>query len=210
MLRLGLVEELRRLVDGVVSARRSREEARKWEGTLGRDARRRRPTISTGCSPPRPRPDGRLSAAFVVELLQWLRDQPPSAAPVWLVLQRALEVQGDSPDELLRARASARSDRSARDRQRDHQHAAAVVDRLAAVLRPRQRGGAAFSRSDPAGAYAQMDFPTRDRYRHSIEQLSKRSGQSEIAVAEAAIALARRASGHRSGATIARITSATT
>ena len=24
-------------------------------------------------------------------------------------------------------------------------------------------------RGDPAGAYAQMDFPTRDRYRHSVE-----------------------------------------
>ena len=28
-------------------------------------------------------------------------------------------------------------------------------------------------REDPAGAYAAMDFPTRDRYRHSIEELSR-------------------------------------
>ena len=46
--------------------------------------------------------NGRLSAAFVVELLQWLRDQPSSAAPAWQALQRALEAQGDSPEELLR------------------------------------------------------------------------------------------------------------
>ena len=28
-------------------------------------------------------------------------------------------------------------------------------------------------REDPAGAYARMDFPTRDRYRHSVEQLAR-------------------------------------
>src|SRR5688500_15543941 len=43
MLRLGLVEELQRLVDGVVSARLSREQAQKWEaiaaaGGAGREA----------------------------------------------------------------------------------------------------------------------------------------------------------------------------
>ena len=32
---------------------------------------------------------------------------------------------------------------------------------------------------DPAGAYAQMDFPTRDRYRHSVEQLAKRREKPE-------------------------------
>ncbi len=38
-------------------------------------------------------------------------------------------------------------------------------------------------REDPAGAYAQMDFPTRDRYRHSVEQLAKRARQPETDVA---------------------------
>ncbi|NLF23596.1 MAG: hypothetical protein GX590_10615, partial [Lentisphaerae bacterium] len=33
-------------------------------------------------------------------------------------------------------------------------------------------------RRDPAGAYAQQDFATRDHYRHIIEQLSKHSGRS--------------------------------
>ena len=28
-------------------------------------------------------------------------------------------------------------------------------------------------REDPAGAYARMDFPTRDRYRHSVEELAR-------------------------------------
>ena len=48
-------------------------------------------------------------------------------------------------------------------------------------------------RRDPAGAYADMDRPTRDRYRKSVEQLSRRSGTSELDVAERAIASAEQA-----------------
>ena len=46
-------------------------------------------------------------------------------------------------------------------------------------------------RRDPAGAYADMDRPTRDRYRKSVEQLSRRSGTDELEVAERAIAVRR-------------------
>src|SRR5687768_6859763 len=191
MLRLGLVEELRRLVDGVVSARRSREEARRWEGTLAG---------TPGASPDdlerllaaQTRGGGRLSAAFVVELLQWLRDQPPSASPVWLVLQRALEKQGDLPEALLRL-----------EHQREATDQLAIGNVISSMRLLSSVDWPLFFDSvsvverilmhDPAEAYAQMDFPTRDRYRHSIEQLSKRSGRSELVVADTAIALARRA-----------------
>ena len=66
-------------------------------------------------------------------------------------------------------------------------------------------------RDDPAGAYAEMDFPTRDRYRHSVEQLAKRSKQPEMAVARSVRSRspARRA-GARSARTTGAITSATT
>jgi hypothetical protein len=46
---------------------------------------------------------------------------------------------------------------------------------------------------DPAGAYAEMDFATRDRYRHSIEELSRRSQSPELVVATRAIDMAREA-----------------
>ena len=44
---------------------------------------------------------------------------------------------------------------------------------------------------DPAGAYAHMDFPTRDRYRHSVEQLARGAKKEEPDVARRAVALAR-------------------
>lgn len=45
-------------------------------------------------------------------------------------------------------------------------------------------------RHDPGGAYSKMDFSTRDRYRHIIEKIAKRSPMSEVEVAAKAIYLA--------------------
>jgi len=42
-------------------------------------------------------------------------------------------------------------------------------------------------RTDPVGVYAYMDFASRDRYRHALERLTKRTSRSEIDVASAAI-----------------------
>ncbi len=48
--------------------------------------------------------------------------------------------------------------------------------------------------------FAEMDFPTRDRYRHAIEELARGSGQPELEVARHAIAAAKRAAAEpRSG-----------
>ena len=45
-------------------------------------------------------------------------------------------------------------------------------------------------RQDPGGVYAQMDFATRDRYRHVVETLARRSPLSEAAIAGLAVELA--------------------
>src|SRR5690606_5923275 len=48
-------------------------------------------------------------------------------------------------------------------------------------------------RTDPNGSYANMDFASRDRYRHVIEQIARRSTFTEIEVAQCAIQLAQEA-----------------
>ena len=45
-------------------------------------------------------------------------------------------------------------------------------------------------RSDPADVYSEMDFATRDRYRHAVEFLARHSQLSEADVAQRAIQLA--------------------
>ena len=54
-----------------------------------------------------------------------------------------------------------------------------------------------------------MDFPTRDRYRHSVEQLARGAKKPEPEVARRAVVLAREGRAATPG-TIAAITSATT
>jgi hypothetical protein len=46
-------------------------------------------------------------------------------------------------------------------------------------------------REDPDGTYGDMDFSTRDRYRHVVEKTAKRSGLCEEDVARCAIQLTR-------------------
>lgn len=48
-------------------------------------------------------------------------------------------------------------------------------------------------REDPGGAYGKMDFATRDRYRHAIEKIAKRCSLTEAEVARSAVQLAHEA-----------------
>ncbi|HEU4456627.1 MAG TPA: hypothetical protein VFR81_26405, partial [Longimicrobium sp.] len=46
-------------------------------------------------------------------------------------------------------------------------------------------------REDPSGEYPAMTFATRDWYRHVVERIARRTDRDEVAVAEAAVGLAR-------------------
>lgn len=47
---------------------------------------------------------------------------------------------------------------------------------------------------DPTNAYSSMDFQSRDRYRHAIEKISKRTKVNEIKIAETALLLSQKQS----------------
>ena len=53
-------------------------------------------------------------------------------------------------------------------------------------------------RYDPGGVYGRMDFATRDRYRHIIEEIAKNSLLSEVEVARGAISLAQQSAAGKS------------
>ena len=65
-------------------------------------------------------------------------------------------------------------------------------------------------REDPAGVYARMDFASRDRYRHALEELAQRCPLAEIEVAEAAVELRRRGARDATPTDLCAATSATT
>ncbi len=187
MLRLALVENLCGLAGQTFRARQEREAARKFASNL-LDTRKK------GDSPLQLA--AKASATFIVEILHNLRDQSVESTTAWRWLQTRLQARGQSPDELLRVEQQ----REAIDQLSianiintmrvlsalDWPTFVEAVSRVERILR-----------LDPAGAYTDMDRPTRDRYRKSVEQISRRSGVDELSIAEQAIAAAQRAKQER-------------
>ncbi|HEY3170823.1 MAG TPA: glycosyl transferase, partial [Thermoanaerobaculia bacterium] len=194
-LRVVLVENLRRLAERIVRRRLAREEAdaladpllgigpavgKPWEEKL-RELDRRP-----------------LSTAFAVHLLQRLRERDPEQTPALAWLTERIEAQGLTPDEIVRL---------------EHQEQVATHVTVRNVITSMRL----ISSVDWAEFFesvslvedalrngtrvSEMDFATRDRYRHAVEDLSRRSGLSEIDVAERAAEKARAAAESIAGGT---------
>lgn len=180
MLRLALVENLCGLAVGTLRAKQEREGARKFAAKLLSIPDKSQPPLHLAA---------KTSATFVVEILHNLRDQSVASTTAWRWLQTRLSARGESPDEVLRL-----------EQQReaiDQLSIANIINTmrvLSALDWPTFVEGVSrverILRRDPAGAYADMDRPTRDRYRKSVEQLSRRSGIDELDVAERTVAFA--------------------
>jgi cyclic beta-1,2-glucan synthetase len=185
-LRVLLVENLRRSAERIVSSRVARQAADTAADRLlgiGYDE------VQPAAVVLRPFESSRLSRSFAVQLIQRLRDQDPAATPALRWLDERLAAQGTTADEIVREEhqlqgASNVTVRNVITSMRlmsdidwaDFFESVSLVDE---ALR---------GESD----FAAMDFPTRDRYRHAIEDLSRGSGLSELEVARRALAAARR------------------
>ena len=144
----------------------------------------------------------------MVELLHWLRDQPSSAAPAWHALQRALEAQDDSPDEMLRL-----------EHQREAAEQLAIGNVITSMRLLSSLDWPLFFehvslverilRGDPAGAYARdglRDARSLPPFGRTTRHAAPRP-EPDVAPPRVALAAARSAHDPQ---TIAPITSATT
>ena len=200
-LRIVLVENLRRLASSIARDRMARQKADALADRLLGDGARETEPAATALKAFERTP---LSAAFAVQLVQRLRDQDPRVTPALLWLDRQLRAQGTTADEAVRAVHQRQGATNVTVRNViTSMHLMSAVDwaeffesvsMVDAVLR---------ADSD----FAAMDFATRDGYRHAIEKLARGSGHTEIEVARAAIAAAKRAvreGPNRDGATARR------
>ncbi len=159
MLRLALVENLCGLGVQTLRAKQERDSARKFSADLIK--------VQKGKTPPQLQLAAKASATFVVEILHNLRDQSIGSTAAWRWLETRLTARGQSPDELLRA----------------EQHREAIEQLSIANIIGTMRVLSALDwplfvegvsrverilRRDPSAAYADMDRPTRDRYRKSV------------------------------------------
>ncbi|MGQ0712552.1 MAG: GH36-type glycosyl hydrolase domain-containing protein [Gemmatimonadaceae bacterium] len=187
MLRLGLVENIRRMALRVVSRTREVELADSWARRL-REASEHDPqalanelAAFVNGHPP-------LTAPFVTRFLQQIRSYQTDFTPlVWLE-------QWMAEDGLSHEAAAAASNQRLAITQLT---VANSITSLRAIARLDWQGFVESQsvveqtlREDPAGVHAQMTFETRDHYRHIVERIAKRTRRPEAEVARAAIALA--------------------
>jgi cyclic beta-1,2-glucan synthetase len=180
-LRIVLVENLRRLAEGMVSRRAARSEADILaDRLLGVGGEEAQPvgTVLAGLD------RASVSAAFAVQLVQRLRDQDPKVTPALLWLDERLSLQRTTADEIVREEHQRQGATNATIRNIitsmrlisnvDWTELFERVSLVDATLRAGSR-------------FTDMDFPTRDLYRRAIEELSRGSRRSELDVAARAL-----------------------
>jgi cyclic beta-1,2-glucan synthetase len=179
MLKLALVENLRRLADELLDARDARRSAHAYLARADRDAA------------PRPLPPD-ASPAFLVELLHGLREYGVGLPALRHAIDDLLDARQSSADETIRGEMQRQgiaqvSVANAITSLRlcttmDWQDYVEAVSLVEQVLR-----------RDPSGAYPRMDFLSRDAQRRAIEALAPRSGEAQVLAARKAIETAREA-----------------
>ncbi|HEX6058246.1 MAG TPA: glucoamylase family protein, partial [Gemmatimonadaceae bacterium] len=201
MLRLGLIESVRRMALRTMQRLDEVEAADEWAARLQAASDEGGAALAVALdgfvrNPPALRP------IFVSRLLRQLRLARGAFPPlVWL--EAWIAEEGPSADEAaarstqhiaLTQIAMANSITSLRTIARMDWR---TVIETQSVLEARLR-------DDPAGEYARMTFATRDHYRHVVERIAKRTGEREEGVARRAVELAREAAARDGGRDPAR------
>jgi len=179
MLKLALIENLRRLTEEILDARAARLAANAYAARV--DA------AGKGEPPPLPRES---HLAQIVQLLHLLREYGPRLEAVRRGLDAHLALSRMTAEDAIRGEhkrvALAQvttanvitSLRLASDLDwSEYVESVSLVERIL--------------RRDPAGVYAGMDFLSRDRYRQAAEELAEPAAESQVRVALRAVESAR-------------------
>jgi cyclic beta-1,2-glucan synthetase len=201
MLRLALIENLRRIAERMTSGRADRSTADEWADKMTEIAETD-PNGLVLVLADMARSDLPMNSAFVAEFSRRLQGTSPALAMPLTWIEQRLSQTGLTIRELVQAE----SQQQAADQVsisnsigslrllsavnwRDFVEQLSVVDQI--------------FQDDAAGVYGRMDFATRDRYRHVAERIAKTSPLCEDDVARVAVRLAhesaaRCGSNHRS------------
>ncbi|MEQ1689738.1 MAG: glucoamylase family protein, partial [Gemmatimonas sp.] len=189
MLRLGLIESVRRMTLRTVQRLDERELATHWADRI-LTASARGGTELRNALREFADADHALTPHFVARLLQVLR-QTDGASPPLKWLEHWMREAGAAPEHAVAESAQRRaltqimmanSITSLRN----------IGRRDWRVFVEHQSVMEAVLREDPSAFYPLMTFATRDQYRHEVERIAKQTGHRETSVARWAIDLARR------------------
>lgn len=197
MLRLALIENLRRVAARVMVERADRDRAAHWADQMTEIAERDPKSVVLAVAD-MARSDPSMTSSFVAELTRRLQGQGPALAlPLNWIEQRLAET-GLSVEHLVQMEAQ----QQAADQVSIGNSIGSLRTLSAMNWREFVEGTSIVERvlrEDPAGVYGRMDFATRDRYRHVVERLAKHSPQSEVEIATSALELAQQSQAHDPG-----------
>ena len=189
MIRLALIENLRRAGARIANDRVDRNRAHEWAGQMMETAEQDpKSLILVTADMARSNPP--MVSAFVAELARRLQGQSAALALPLTWIEQRLSESGLTIEQLVHSETQQQAiDQVSMSNSigslrflaamdwRDFVETHSVVEQTL--------------HEDPAGVYGQMDFATRDRYRHAVEKIAKSSPRSEGEVAQHAILLAR-------------------
>jgi len=188
MLRLALIENLRRVSACVIVDTLHRKQADGWADRLI-DAADTEPGNLVLVMADMVRSTPPMAGAFVAELARRLQGRSAALAMPLNWIERWLASAGQSTERMVQAE----SQQQAADQVTISNGICSL--RLLATIDWRDfvesmSAVEAALREDPDGTYARMDFATRDGYRHVVERLARSVGRAEPEVARQAVALA--------------------
>jgi cyclic beta-1,2-glucan synthetase len=177
MLKLALIENLRRLADELLSSREARRAADAYVSSA--DDRRGPGVFPTGTTP-----------AFIVQLLHRVREYGLRLSPIRAAVDRDLASRQTTAEETIRG-----------EHQRHGVTQVSVANAVSSLRLCETLDWPAYVEAvslveqvllrDPADAYARMDFLSRDEQRRAVESLAPTSGEGQLRVALKAIESAR-------------------
>ncbi len=188
MLRLALIENLRRVGARIAAGREQRNLASAWADKM-LDVAERDPKGLILVIADMARSDPPMTGPFVAELARRLQGRSAALALPLTWIEQRLDESHQSIEQMVQVEAQ----HQATDQvsvsnsigslrligAMDWREFVETLSRVEQTLR-----------EDPAEVYARMDFATRDSYRHAVEAMARTSPLSEAEVARAAIELA--------------------
>lgn len=184
MFRLTLLENLARLVEMMLYNRKQFDAADSWANRLAAQIDADQEAHATRLRIPAELERDRhtLNNAFLVRLMQRMRDIGPPAEPVLTWIEARFRDLGVTPEEAIRTEYGGQTAIQASVgnaitslRTISGTSWAGFVERHSVVHSLLLR--------DPVGVYGHCDFATRNRYRNQIERISRRSPRSEEQIA---------------------------
>ncbi|MFH2011203.1 MAG: glucoamylase family protein [Pseudomonadota bacterium] len=188
MLRLSLIENLRRVATRIATNRIDRSRADYWADQMTESAAKDpKSLILVIADMARSNPP--MVSSFIAEITRRLQGQGPALSLPLAWLEQRLSECGQTIKQLVQA-----------ENQQQAADQVSISNSIGSLRLLSAMNWQEFVetisvvdqvlREDPGGVYGAMDFSTRDRYRHVVEKMSKHSRFSESEVARTAIGMA--------------------